>query len=250
MPVCEVEAIVDDQPHTQLHTVGADVQLFEASLMTQLEVVGIVVVAQRVFVGKEGFASILCSRNAELQAVAGDKLVTQVVTIGVAQVAVIVATAAVEGDAGCCHERMASVSEEGGTSGRTAGHGNEVDEEMTRVDIEGRQHLQLAKRAHRTIAVDIFQNSLDMLVGKERQASKVFARGTIDVEFRLSKVGKQFQNVISIGTVDVALDGEPLPDILPPVGLCTNGNGCYEKQHKHQTKDIKHEALAIKTMQR
>ena len=80
----EVEAGIHHQSHTHLYTVGAEVQFFEPPHVAQLEVEGVVVVAQRVLIGKERLTGILRTCQTELDAVLVVELVAHVVTVFVA----------------------------------------------------------------------------------------------------------------------------------------------------------------------
>ena len=97
---------IHDESHTQLYAVHTQVQGFQPSHVAQLEVVAVMVVAQIVAVGEEGFSGILCGSDTQFNAVVVVELVSEVVTVFVTQITVEITMAIVERNLERSHEQV------------------------------------------------------------------------------------------------------------------------------------------------
>jgi len=165
--------------------------------VAKLEIIRIEVVAPLVFVSQERLAGILGSCKAELELVSVSELITDVVTVAIAQVVVTVALTLVCGHLQRSQDGMTSV----GCNGRerreqlfaTKGiaHGDETPEELSCVVVEAGDKQQLVKRTNGFIVVKILTEVFYLLVREEGQPLQVLAGSLVDVEFVLCQVGQK-----------------------------------------------------------
>ena len=99
-----METGVHYQPHAHLHTVVPKVQFLQTTKVAQLHIVVILVVTHTVLVCKKRLASILSSSDTSLYTIAKGILITEVVAILIAQIAVSIALTLIEWNLTCrCH---------------------------------------------------------------------------------------------------------------------------------------------------
>ncbi len=84
----EIKSRIHNQSHAELHTKHAKIQSFYTTYLTELEIIGIMVVAPAVTSREEGFACILCCRQTKFQLVVGRELQSQIVALLITQIAI------------------------------------------------------------------------------------------------------------------------------------------------------------------
>ena len=87
----EIKPCIHNQSHAELHTIHTKIQSFYTTYLTELEIIGIMVVSPAVTSREERFTSILCCRQTKFQLVVGRELQSQIVALLITQIAIDIA---------------------------------------------------------------------------------------------------------------------------------------------------------------
>ena len=217
--LAQVETRIHDQSHAHLHPEHAQVQFLEPTHATQLEVIGIVVVAPVVATREERFASILGSRQSELESVAVVELIAQVVTIAVASIAVLVALALIEGNLQGSLQRVTALLEKGGEwreerCGRRKRFAtDEADQQAAGVPVEALYHQQFVETPHGFVAVPVGNEFLNLRGREERKLFQFLAGGLVEVQLVVGQASQEFEGLLTVGSI---LESHPVAEELLP----------------------------------
>ena len=96
----KVHMAIHHEPQAQSQPIVTNDEILQPSHASQLNVKGIVVVAQRVAIGEERLTAVLSTHQSEAQMSVEVHRKAKCVAIGIAEIAVAVAFALVEGEAG------------------------------------------------------------------------------------------------------------------------------------------------------
>ena len=186
------------------------------------EIPGVMVIAGAVASRKERLAGILRSQESELQAVAVVEAVAYGMLVGIAQIAVAVALALVEGDVQRgCHLLLSPVPQAVQTGKlrlcRPMADVGEGLQQLAMLHGERRNHLQLAPRQQLAVTVAVGDDVLHLLVGKKGQRLQFLTGGAVDVERLTGKLVKQLVSLLPGPFLKVLRVGLVVERLLPVV---------------------------------
>ena len=195
----------------------------------------VVVVAQPVLVGEEGFSGILRPHEAYLDTVGVAEFVAHRVAVLIAQVHFLVAASLIEGHTGGEHDVVVAVFQDALHGERVfLGHFAElyeIGEQAAGGVVDGLYPGQFADRLHGAVLVDVGLDVFHLLLIEEGQAEQVFARGGIDVQRLFLQVAEHLIGVFPVGRLNV-LEGAQLAEVELPwpfgLGMQTAGKAQHE----------------------
>ena len=200
--LAEGEVVVHHESHAHADAVSAYGEVLYPAELAQGEIEGIEVVAQAVAAREKRFAGILCAHNTDAEVFAVGVVEAYAVSVFVAQIAVCVAFAGVEGDVACGCKRVFALAHEGLHTGESLAlplaHADEAAQERPLDGGEAldRQYFLLGE--HPVGHVYLLQDFHYLAVGEEGDALEVFPGGCGDVHGVCLKVAQQVVYLIPV----------------------------------------------------
>ena len=196
----QTETVAQHQALSEVQAVGAQCQRLQATQVVQQDVIGIMVVAFRIVQGEEWLAGILFGGKACLHVFAPAEGIAQRVVEGSAEIILLIALAAVEGQVEASQHLMLAVTPDVFPRRETFGsihglHAHKRVQEFGSPAVHLRHQHQLVDALHRPVQEDISLDILHLLGSEEGELFQLFAGGGVQIQRTVEQVGEVLQLV-------------------------------------------------------